>query len=83
MDNSLNLIPGQDYLVIKPFVDYDGIIHGVGEIWTYLGTNFLPYDDGLKLHVLLDSKATVDRLQRSNEAQATIIENFKDYVEPC
>ena len=40
MNNSLDLISGQDYLVVKPFVDYDGIIHGIGEIWTYQGTNF-------------------------------------------
>ena len=82
MDNSLHLIPGQDYLVIKPFTDYDGIVHVVGEIWTYEGTNFLPYDDGLTLHVLLDDKAVVYRLQWRKEEQAEIIENFKAYVEP-
>jgi hypothetical protein len=82
MDNRLNLISGQDYLVIKPFVDYDGIVHDVGEIWTYQGTNFLPYDDGLTLHVLVDNKAIVYRLQWRNDAQAEIIENFKEYVEP-
>lgn len=82
MDNSLNLVPQQDYLVVKPFVDFDGIVHGVGEIWTYQGTNFLPYDDGLTLHVLMDQQAIVYRLQWRNEAQAYIIENFSKYVEP-
>lgn len=82
MDNSLHLIPGQDYLVIKPFVDYDGIVHGVGEIWNYQGTNFLRYDDGLTLHVLVENKAVVYRLQWRDGAQAEIIENFKQYVEP-
>lgn len=82
MDNSLHLISGQDYFVIKPFTDYDGIVHGVREIWTYQGTNFLPYDDGLTLHVLQDNKAVVYRLQWRKEAQADIIENFKEFVEP-
>lgn len=83
MDNSLNLIFGQEYLVVKPFVDYDGFIHGIGETWIYQGTGFLPYDDGLTLHVLKDNMAVVYRLQWRKEAQADIIENFKDYVEPC
>lgn len=83
MDNSLNLIPGQEYLVIKPFTDFDGILHGIGEIWTYQGTNFLPYDDGLTLHVLADNRAVVYRLQWRKEAQADIIEHFSSYVEPC
>ena len=83
MDNSLNLIAGQLYLVKKPFTDFDGLVHGIGETWTYQGTNFLPYDDGLTLHVLIDNKAVVYRLQWREDAQAEIIENFKDYVEPC
>jgi hypothetical protein len=82
MDNLLNLIIGQEYLVIKPFIDYDGITHGAGEIWTYHGTSFLPYDDGLTLHVLMNSKAVAYRFQWRDEAQAAIIENFKDYVQP-
>lgn len=40
MDNSLKLIPAQNYRVVKPFTDYDGIVHGTGETWTYLGTHF-------------------------------------------
>lgn len=68
-------------MVIKPFTDYDGIVHGVGEVWTYQGTNFLPHEDGLTLHVLTDNKTVVYRLQWRKDAQAEIIENFKDYVE--
>lgn len=81
MGNSLNLISGQDYLVIIPFVDY-GIVHGVGEIWTYQRTNFLPYDDGLTHRVLINDQATVYRLPWRKEAQTEIIENFREYVEP-
>lgn len=82
MDNSLKLIPGQEYIVVKPFTDYDGIVHEVGDTWTYQGTNFLPYDDGLTLHVLVNNKPVVYRLQWRQEEQAEIIDNFKDYVEP-
>lgn len=82
MDNSLKLIIGQEYKVVKAFVDFDGIIHAVGETWTYVGTNFLPYDDGLTLHVLSNGNAVVYRLQWRKEEQADIIENFTNYVEP-
>jgi hypothetical protein len=81
MNNSLQLIPEQDYRVIQSFVDYDGIIHSVGEVWTYQGTNFLPYDDGLTLHVLVNNRALAYRLQWRKEEQAYIIEHFKEYVE--
>jgi len=83
MHNRLNLTAGQAYRVIKSFVDFDDMVHPVGETWTYEGTNFLPYDDGLTLHVLIDNKAVVYRLQLRKEAQEDIIENFKDYVKPC
>lgn len=83
MDNALNLILNQTYIVIKPFTDYDGIVHGIGESWIYKGTNFLLYDDGLTLHVISNNNSAVYRLQWRKEEQAEIIENFKDYVEPC
>ena len=82
MDNSLNLIYEKEYLVIKPFTDYDGIVHGVGEIRTYQGTHFFPYDDGLTLHVLIDNKVVVYRLQWLKEEQADTIESFAKYIEP-
>ena len=80
MHNSLNLLQGQQYTVIKSFIDYDNIVHEAGETWIYTGTNFLPYEDGLTLHVLKDDVVEVYRLQWRKEAQAEIIENFKDYV---
>ncbi|HEV7779735.1 MAG TPA: DUF3601 domain-containing protein [Chitinophagaceae bacterium] len=81
MDNSLNLVPGKKYSVIKPFIDFDGIVHEAGESWTYQGTNFLPYDDGLTLHAAINNKPVVYRLQWREEEQAEIIENFNEYVE--
>ena len=81
MNNVLKLDIGLQYQVIKPFTDYDGILHNIGETWTYLGTNFLPYEDGLTLHVLIDNIEVVYRLQWRKEEQAEIIENFQEYVE--
>lgn len=78
----LQLIPGETYSVIKSFIDYDGIVHEVGETWVYQGTNFLPYDDGLTLHVLVNNKEVVYRLQLREEEQAGIINNFRNFVEP-
>lgn len=48
-----DLITGKSYKVTKAFEDYDGIIHAVGESWRFVGKDFLPYEDGLSLHVKL------------------------------
>lgn len=81
MNNILKLVPGRTYKLVKAFEDYDGIIHPIDETWTYQGTNFLPYDDGLTLHVLVQNESTVYRLQWREDAQAHIIEHFREYVE--
>ena len=84
MSNPLKLIPGQKYRVVKDFFDYDKILHPVGETWTFAGTNFLPYEDGLTLHVTIDHlpKQISYRFQWRQEEQAFIIENFPEFVEP-
>jgi hypothetical protein len=83
MSNPLNLTPGQKYKVVKEFLDYDKNLHHVGETWTFAGTNFLPYEDGLTLHVAIDGFPTQVsyRLQWRQEEQAFIIENFTEFVE--
>jgi hypothetical protein len=81
MENRFGLEPGKEYIVIKPFVDYDGITHTIGERWIYQGTNFHPYEDGLTFYVLLNGEKAAYRLQQRDYAQEEIIENFKDYVE--
>jgi hypothetical protein len=85
MSNQLNLIPGQKYKIVKPFTDYDRQVHQPGETWTFVETNFLPYEDGLTVHIRLDDnpKVLVFRLQWRQEEQADIIENFTTFVEPC
>ena len=53
-----NLTPGQKYKIIKTFIDFDQIVHPVDEAWIFIETNFLPYEDGLTLHVLKGLKTT-------------------------
>ena len=75
------LIPGRVYKVIKPFKDYDGIVHPIGEQWVFLEKNFLPYEDGLTLHVDRDGQRMFIRLQWREESQAGIINDFSDFVD--
>jgi hypothetical protein len=77
------LIPGQRYRVVREFVDYDHQVHLVGETWVFECTNFVPYEDGLTLHVNLGSLPVVYRLQWRPEEQAAIIENFTNFVVAC
>jgi hypothetical protein len=73
--------PGRRYEVVRAFDDYDKVRHEVGETWTFLGHNFLPYDDGLSLFVSLDGEQEWHiRMQWREEEQAEIIGNFADYV---
>ena len=84
MSNPLKLTPGQKYVITKPFTDYDKHVHQPGETWTFLRTNFLPYEDGLTVHLRLDNdpRELLFRMQWRQEEQAAIIENFTDYVTP-
>ncbi|MGY0036578.1 DUF3601 domain-containing protein [Pedobacter sp. NJ-S-72] len=72
MGNINNLKPGTKYQVIKEFVDYDYITHHIGEIWVFEKTNFLPYEDGLTLHVIQNGWNEVYRFQWREEEQAGI-----------
>ena len=83
MFNPLNLTPGQKYKIIKTFIDFDQIVHPVDEAWIFIETNFLPYEDGLTLHVLKEGLKTTYRLKWTKENQENIIENFKDFIAPC
>ncbi|GAB3634493.1 hypothetical protein GCM10027422_00830 [Hymenobacter arcticus] len=77
------LVPGQCYCVMREFVDYDRQVHPVGETWVFESTNFVPYEDGLTLHVRVGGLPVVYRLQWRPEEQAALIENFTDFVAAC
>ena len=83
MSNPLKLIEGKKYRVKKSFIDYDKKVHEIGNIWTFVQTNFSAYYDGLTLHVIKENSSTetVYRFQWIKEEQAGIIENFDQYVD--
>ncbi|MFD1468662.1 DUF3601 domain-containing protein [Hymenobacter caeli] len=77
------LTPGQRYRVVRAFVDYDGQAYPVGETWVFEHTNFVPYEDGLTLHVSAGGLPVVYRLQWRPGEQAALIENFTHFVVAC
>ena len=76
-----DLMTAQTYRVVKPFTDYDGISHPAGESWRFVGRDFLPYEDGLTLHVESSGQRVTLRLQWREETQGELIDNFSDFVE--
>ena len=76
-------MPGQRYCVVRAFVDYDHQVHPIGETWVFKCTNFVPYEDGLTLHVHLSGLPVAYRLQWRPEAQAALLENFTNFVAAC
>lgn len=76
-----DLEPGKNYRVISTFMDYDGIVHPIGESWRFVKKSFLPYEDGLTLFVEKDGQEVWIRLQWRPETQEQLIDNFYEYVE--
>jgi hypothetical protein len=75
-----DLVPGQSYVVVTTFEDYDGVLHPVGESWRFVSKNFLPYEDGLSLVVESGGRDVPFRLQWREETQGEIIDRFFEYV---
>lgn len=69
--------------MVAEFIDYDRGRHPVGETWVFENTNFVPYEDGLTLHVRAHGVLLVYRLQGRPEEQAALIEQFTDFVVAC
>lgn len=75
------LAVGRRYRVTREFLDYDADPHPVGETWTFLGCNFLPYEDGWSFFVSLDGEHEWHiRLQDRGETQAAILQDLGSYV---
>lgn len=76
-----HLVPGRRYRVIRAFRDYGGVDHEQGESWTFLGSNFAPYDDGLSLFVSLDGTSEWHiRLRWTAEDQGAVIDALEDHL---
>jgi hypothetical protein len=75
------LQPGHRYRVSREFRDFDGDVHPAGEEWTFLGSSFVPYEDGLSLFVSLDGvREWQIRMQWRDEAQAGVLDALAAYV---
>ena len=77
-----HLWPERDYVVVKAFRDFDGGTHELGESWTFIGSSFLPYDDGLSLFAVIDGQRRQVRMQWRDDQQGPVIDNLKDYLQP-
>jgi hypothetical protein len=76
-----HLRPGHRYHVVKPFIDHDGICHSNGEMWTFVGSAFLPYEDGLTLDVVwADGLQRTIRLQRRPDAEGPVIDAIESHI---
>lgn len=83
LDDPFGLAHDTTYRVRRAFTDYDRVRHEVGEVWTLIGSSFLPYDDGLSLFVQTpDGRTWHIRMQHRPEEQRPVIDRFPDYLEP-
>lgn len=80
-NNIRELQQGSTYAVVSEFVDYDGIIHPIGETWTVQEITFLPYHDGLSLFVIENGQKKQYRFQEIAEEQEKLLSDFMEYVE--
>ena len=72
---------GQRYRVVAEFADFDGDVHRPGEEWTFLGSAFLPYEDGLSLFVSLDGDREWHiRMQWRAESQGDVLDDLGSYL---
>lgn len=76
-----HMVPGKRYRVVKAFTDFDRQEHPVGEEWFFVGTAFLPYDDGRSIFVSLDGDREWHiRMQDRPEEQGPILDKLHEYV---
>ena len=80
MSGFTHMVPGPTYRVVQSFTDFDGRVHAVGDLWTYRGESFLPYDDGLSLFVTINGREQQIRMRDTPDDQGPIVDNFSDYL---
>jgi hypothetical protein len=78
--NFMHLVSGHRYIVVQAFIDFDRDNHPVGETWTFIGSAFLPYDDGLSLFVETDASLRHIRMQWREEEQGPIIDRLDQFI---
>lgn len=70
------------YRVKRPFTDFDGRLHEIGETWKFVGSNYSHYDEGLSLFVQTSEGEWHIRLGLHPDAQSAVWADFAAYVEP-
>ncbi|MGX9238891.1 DUF3601 domain-containing protein [Pantoea ananatis] len=76
-----HLKQGERYIVSRPFTDYDGVNHPIGEQWRFLGYNYVPKHDGLSLFVSFDDQYEWHiRLCNIPEEQKDLIDTLDRYL---
>lgn len=75
------LVLGKHYVVIQEFVDFDNDRHPLGERWRFVGSSYLPYDNGLSLFVQTAEGEWHIRLQLDSDQQGGVWGAFDEYVQ--
>lgn len=75
------LVLGKQYVVTKEFLDFDNDSHPPGESWRFVGSSFLPYDNGLSLFVQTTEGEWHIRLQLDSDQQGGIWADFGAHVQ--
>lgn len=84
LDNEFrHLKRGDKYRVCREFTDYDGVTHPVGEVWDFIGSNLVPYHEGLSLFAKIGGEEQQVRLQWTPEEQEGLIDALDEYLAPC
>ena len=72
---------GMRYRVIREFKDDDAQVHPVGEEWTFLGSNYIPYHSGAGFVVSFDDKQEcLITFLDMPEGQGEVLANLEQYL---
>lgn len=77
-----HLKSGDRYVIAKSFRDYDNYPYEEGNTLEFIGSSFVPYEDGLSLFFIYKDREKQIRLQVRPEAQQEIVQNLQEYLVP-
>lgn len=77
----LRMVRGQKYRVTRAFTDADGVLHPVGEEWTFTASKFSRFEDEYVISVQFELGGVVSfGLICQEDRQYGVIRNFSEYV---
>lgn len=71
-----DLVVGETYVVVQPFRDFRGTLVQAGDLQTYEGYSFLPYDGGFTVRFRQET------LFLQEDAQAEVVEHAERFLRP-